>query len=141
MSISSRLSAVLRARRAQENAAQGDLARANAEVNRATARVDERNASLEQWAGPPAGDTTAYLAAVAAGRALASALTVATAAEQAARTEALANQDQLRAAAQRRRSVEKLVERAAELNRRADLATEQRGADDLTGARHVRSEL
>ncbi len=137
MSITSRLGAVLRARRAQESLAQGDLAKANAEVDRASARTSDRAESMEAWSGPVPGDTTAYLAAVAAGRALASALTAAIDAERAARVEAGASQDQVRAAAQRRRSVEKLVERAAELMRREELAAEQRGTDDVTGARHV----
>jgi flagellar protein FliJ len=137
MSIQSRLSAVLRARRAQESVAQGDLAKANAEVDRANARTAAREASMESWGAPASGSTTAYLAAVAAGRALATALTDAIAAEDAARTEAAVNQDQLRAAAQRRRSVEKLVERAAEAGKREELAAEQRGTDEIAGARHA----
>jgi flagellar FliJ protein len=137
MSITSRLTAVLRARRAQETVAQGDLAKANAEVYRANARTAARSASMEDWGSPSSGSSTAYLAAVAAGRALASALTDAVAAEDAARTEAAANHDQLRAAAQRRRSVEKLVERADEAGRREELAAEQRGTDDISGARHA----
>jgi flagellar protein FliJ len=135
----SRLDAVLRVRRAQEGAAQGDLARANAEVGRARRRTARRAASMEGWAGPDGGDPTAYLAAVAAGRALAVALAMATTEEEAARTEALVNQDQLRAAAQRRRSVEKLVERAAEQNRVEELAAEQSAVDDIAGVRRGRS--
>jgi flagellar protein FliJ len=137
VSITSRLGAVLRARRAQETLAQGDLARANAEVEQAQAQTADREESMDSWPGPVSGDSNAYLAAVAAGRALASALSAAQAAEEAARTEAAVNQDQLRVAAQRRRSVEKLVERAAEQGRLADLAAEQRGVDDLSGARHL----
>ena len=137
MSITSRLAAVLRARRAQESLAQGDLARANAEVDRAQEKTADRSASMDGWGGPPSGHSSAYLAAVAAGRALAFALSAAQADEELARTEAAVNQDQLRAAAQRRRSVEKLVERAAEQFRLSELAAEQRGVDDLTGTRHA----
>jgi hypothetical protein len=137
MSITSRLGAVLRARRAQESLAQGDLARANAEVDRAKERTADRTTSMDAWDGPVGGHSSAYLAAVAAGRALAFSLSAAEAAEEIARTEAAANQDQLRVAAQRRRSVEKLVERAAEQYRLDELAAEQRGVDDLSGARHA----
>lgn len=138
MSITSRLTALLRVRRAQESVAQGDVARANTEVGLARARTARRAASMADWSGPAGGDPTAYLSAVAAGRALAVALGMAVDDEEAARTEALANQDQLRAAAQRRRSVEKLVERANELSRRDALAAEQSVVDDIAGARHTR---
>jgi hypothetical protein len=140
VSITSRLSAVLRARRAQETLAQGDLARANAEVDRAQERTAGRTESMDAWDGPVGGHSSAYLAAIAAGRALAFALSAAQAEEEIARTEVAVNQDQLRAAAQRRRSVEKLVERAAEQFRLSELAAEQRGVDDLTGSRHAGGE-
>lgn len=140
MSITSRLAAVLRARRAQESLAQGDLARANAEVDRAQERTAGRTASMDDWGSPAGGHSSAYLAAIAAGRALAFSLSAAQAEEEIARTEAAVNQDQLRAAAQRRRSVEKLVERAAEQFRLSELAAEQRGIDDLTGTRHAGGE-
>ncbi|HET9143759.1 flagellar FliJ family protein [Actinophytocola sp.] len=141
MSVASRLGAVLRARRVQEDVARGDVARANAEVAHASRRTAERAGSLDGWSGPDNVSNTAFLASVAAGRALAQALQDATHAEQSARVEADERRDLLRAAAQRRRSVEKLVERAAAVHRQNELATEQRAIDDLATVRHAGESL
>jgi len=127
---------VLRARRVQEDVARGDVARANAEVDRASRRTAERAGSLDDWSGPQSVSNTAFLASVAAGRAMAQALQDATHAESSARVEADERRDLLRAAAQRRRSVEKLVERAAAAHRHNELATEQKAVDDLATSRH-----
>ena len=54
-----------------------------------------------------------------------------------ARDEADVSRDRLRAASQRRRSVEKLVERAVVAHRQHELATEQRAVDDLATGRRT----
>jgi flagellar FliJ protein len=128
---------VLRARRVQEDVARGDVARANAEVEQASRRTAARAGSLDDWSGPDSVSNTAFLASVAAGRALAESLTAATRAERSARVDADERKDLLRAAAQRRRSVEKLVERAAAAHRQNELAVEQRAVDDLTTSRRT----
>lgn len=135
--VASRLAAVLRARRVQEDVAKGDVARANAEVDHASTRTAERAGAVDRWSGPDDGSNTAFLASVAAGRALVDALSAAANAERAARVDADVSRDLLRAAAQRRRSVEKLVERAAAAHRQHELATEQRAVDDLATGRRT----
>jgi flagellar protein FliJ len=135
VTIRSRLAAVLRARRAQEDIARGALARANAQLDQARAVVSGRGESLTEWTGPRGGDSNAFLASVAAGRALAESLGRAEAARDQAHSGAEDSRDVLRGAAQRRRSVEKLVERAQDQYRRDNLAAEQRSADDLTTGR------
>ena len=137
MSVATRLGTVLRARRVQEDVARGHVARANAEVAQATSRTAERTGSMDSWAGPNGGSNTAYLASVAAGRALAQALRDAVKAEQSAHAGAEQSRDRLLEAAQRRRGVEKLVERAAEAHRRHELATEQKVVDDLAVGRRA----
>ncbi|HEU5474214.1 MAG TPA: flagellar FliJ family protein [Actinophytocola sp.] len=135
--VASRLVAVLRARRVQEDVARGDVARANAEVDEASSRTAERAGAVDRWSGPDDGSNTGFLASVAAGRALVDALSAATAAERSVRAEADVSRDRLLAASQRRRSVEKLVERAAAAHRQHELATEQRVVDDLATGRRT----
>ncbi|WP_157767599.1 MULTISPECIES: cell envelope biogenesis protein TolA [Actinosynnema] len=135
MSVGSRLAAVLRARRAQEDMARGDVARANAAVAQASAGVARREEQLDGWSGPEGGDPTAYLASVAAGRAMAQALGAAEQARREAEDAATGRQDVLREAATRRRTVEKLTERAADQARKDELAAAQRVVDDLWGGR------
>lgn len=136
MTIRSRLATVLRARRAQEDIARGEVARANAALTEARSQADARAAALDDWSGPRGGDSTTYLASVAAGRALASALGAARQAEHHAKDDADTNADRLRAAAQRRRSVEKLTERALAVQRAEELAAQQRVLDDISATRH-----
>ncbi|MFL6142453.1 MAG: flagellar FliJ family protein [Labedaea sp.] len=135
--MTSRLGAVLRARRVQEDVAKGAVARANAEVAEARTRTTDRAGSMERWSGPNDGTNTAYLASVAAGRALAQALRDAVQAERFALAGADESRDRLLEAAQRRRGVEKLVERAAAAHRQHELATEQRVVDDLAVGRRA----
>jgi flagellar export protein FliJ len=133
----SRLGAVLRARRVQEDVAKGAVARANAEVAEARSRTTQRAGSMDNWSGPHEGSNTAYLASVAAGRALAQSLRDAVQAERFAVSGADESRDRLLEAAKRRRGVEKLVERAAAAHRQHELATEQKAVDDLAVGRHA----
>ncbi|WP_018685603.1 hypothetical protein [Actinokineospora enzanensis] len=135
MTIRSRLASVLRARKAQEDIARGEVARANARLADAGELTVERAGAMERWAVPRNGDAAGYLAAVAAGRALASALYEARTQEDAAREISETEVDKLREAARRRRSVEKLVERGVEERRVKDLAAEQRAADEVGSRR------
>ncbi|GAA3043497.1 hypothetical protein [Actinokineospora globicatena] len=135
MTIRTKLAAVLRARRAQEDIAKSAVTMANARLTEAGSYVESRAESMRAWSGPRDGDATSYLAAVAAGRALASALSEARAHERAMRSESEVEAGRLREAAQRRRGVEKLVERVTEEERLANLAAEQRVADEVAGQR------
>ncbi|WP_026421633.1 flagellar FliJ family protein [Actinokineospora inagensis] len=140
MTIRTKLAAVLRARKAQEDIAKGELTRANARLADAGAHTDTRAESMRAWAGPRDGDAASYLAAIAAGRALAAALSEARAAERAAHGETEVEAAKLREAAKARRGVEKLVERATEDERLAGLAAEQKAADEVAVSRHGRGE-
>lgn len=135
MTVRSRLAAVLRARRAQEDIARAEMARANAAVAAARGRVARRADALDEWGGPEGGHSASYLASIAAGQALAHALRDAMAMEQAAQDDAAVNREHLKHAARHRRSVEKLTERAEEAARKDELAAQQRVIDDLSNSR------
>ncbi|RLK53655.1 hypothetical protein [Actinokineospora cianjurensis] len=135
MTIRTKLAAVLRARRAQEDIAKSAVTRANARLAEAGLHAESRAESMRAWGGPRDGDAVSYVAAVAAGRALASALSEARAQERALRSESEVESGRLREAAQRRRGVEKLVERVTEEERLANIAAEQRAADEVAGQR------
>ncbi|GAA3871602.1 hypothetical protein GCM10022243_41080 [Saccharothrix violaceirubra] len=132
MSVKSRLAAVLRARRAQEDMARGAVAKATMELRRAHDVVTDHEDALADHSLPEEADPRAYLAAIAAGRSLASALDQAVSLARSAEVDADTTYDLLRAAARRRRGVEKLVERAAEARRLEELAAEQRDTDELS---------
>ncbi|PPK66481.1 flagellar FliJ family protein [Actinokineospora auranticolor] len=135
MTIRTRLASVLRARKAQEDIARGAVTRANARLADTVAEAAARHDSMEGWAVPRGGDAASYMAAIAAGRALATALSEARALERVARAETDVEVENLREAAKRRRSVEKLVERTIEAQRVKELADAQRAADEVAGQR------
>jgi hypothetical protein len=139
MSITSRMAAVLRARKAKEDVAKAALSRANAAAADARASRQGREDALSTWRGAHAGAPGAFLASVAAGRAMAAALQTATEFTEAAELAALVQRDELRDRAVDRRGVERLTERVADEQRLAELEQLQRVVDDLTvGRAHAR---
>ncbi|WP_030177117.1 flagellar FliJ family protein [Spirillospora albida] len=131
-----KLAPVLRARRAQENAAKGDVARARLEA----VTTDEHARLLDQEleariVHPETSTALAFAATRAALRARATDLSAARAAADRAHGMVGEHLAAWSAASSRRRSVEKLGERHAEAVRRADEAADQRAVDDLTTRR------
>ncbi|GAT71147.1 hypothetical protein HS048_36030 [Planomonospora sp. ID91781] len=127
-----RLSSILRARKAQEDAAKGGVARARAEAGAADRQVEAKEAELQgRMIVPDPSDAAAFVAAMAARRAVAGELSIKIQkAEEAARRVG-ASVDTWSAASQRRRMVDKLAERHQAAVRQADAAADQRAVDDL----------
>jgi len=122
---------VLRARKAQEDAAQGALNQSRAEIRNARALVRRRELDLVGADAPSEGSARAMVASLVARQSLAAGLTSAqrmvTDAEEVER-ERLA---ELADAAKRRRAVEMMAERHADLVRSHDLRTDQAALDEL----------
>lgn len=126
-----RLGPVLRARKAQEDAARGAVIQSRQEVREAQALVKRRALDLTGADAPTEGTARAMVASMVARQSLAAGLTGAhrmvTDAEELTR-EKLA---ELADAAKRRRAVEMMSERHAETVRRHDLKTDQANLDEL----------
>ena len=126
-----RLGPVLRARRAQEDAARGAVIQSRAEIREAQQLVKRRQLDLAGADAPTEGTARAMVASMVARQSLAAGLSGAhrmvTDAEELTR-ERIA---QLTDAAKRRRAVEMLAERHAEAARRHDLASAQADLDEL----------
>jgi flagellar export protein FliJ len=139
MSVSRRfsLSAVLRARQAQEDIAKGTAARARRDAARALDAVADREQALERRPVLPSGTALAFVAAAAAGRHLAADLAAAT--ELVGQADDLVRErtGELSVAMVRRRVLERLAERHAAAQRRAEEAAEQRLVDDLVTSRQA----
>ena len=139
MSVSRRfsLSAVLRARQAQEDIAKGTAARARHDADRAHDAVANREQALDHRPAQPSGTAGAFDAAAAAGRHLAADLAAAT--ELAGQADDLVREraGELSVAMVRRRVLERLAERHAAAQRRAEQAAEQRVVDDLVTSREA----
>ncbi|GAB1643310.1 flagellar export protein FliJ [Krasilnikovia sp. MM14-A1259] len=126
-----RLAPVLRARKAQEDAARGAVLQSQAEIRQAQALVKRRHLELTGSDAPTEGTARAMVASLVARQSLAASLfdahRMVTDAEEANR-EKMAD---LADAAKRRRAVEMLSERHAEAVRKHDLATDQQNLDEL----------
>ncbi|GLW33951.1 flagellar export protein FliJ [Actinoplanes regularis] len=126
-----RLAPVLRARKAQEDAARGDLTQSRAEIQEAQALVKRRQLELVGADAPSEGSARAMVAALVARQSLAAgvfgAQRMVTDAEAVEREKMAALTD----AAKRRRAVEMLSERHAALVRAHDLRTDQANLDEL----------
>ena len=126
-----KLAPVLRARKAQEDAAQGALNQSRAEIRHAQALVKRRRLDLVGADAPSEGSARAMVASLVARQSLAAGLSGAqrmvTDAEEVERERLAA----LAEAAKRRRAVEMLAERHAEAVRAHDLRTDQASLDDL----------
>ena len=133
-----RLASVLRARRAQEDAAKAAAVRARAEADAAAVRARRREAALDGSGMPGRTSAVAFSAAMWARQALAAELAVAQAAARTADETVEESLADLTAAAVRRRTLEKLEERHAATRRHAADTAAQTAIDDLTTAVHHR---
>jgi flagellar export protein FliJ len=126
-----KLAPVLRARRAQEDAAQGALNQSRAEIRHAQSLVKRRRLDLVGADAPSEGSARAIVASLVARQSLAAGLSGAqrmvTDAEGVERERLAALAD----AAKRRRAVEMLAERHTEAVRAHDLKVDQANLDDI----------
>jgi flagellar FliJ protein len=126
-----RLGPVLRARKAQEDAARGAVNQSRAEIRDAQALVKRRSLDLVGSEAPNEGTARAMVASIVARQSLAGALISAQRmvddAEQVERERIAVLAD----AAKRRRAVELMAERHADLVRANDLRKDQAALDEL----------
>ncbi len=126
-----RLGPVLRARKAQEDAARGAVIQSRREIRDAQALVKRRALDLAGADAPTEGTARAMVASMVARQSLAAGLTGAH--RMVADAEELTRDKlaELADAAKRRRAVEMMAERHAETVRRHDLQTDQANLDEL----------
>ena len=126
-----RLGPVLRARRAQEDAARGAVNQSRAEILQAQALAKRRALHLAGAEAPTEGTARAMVASMVARQSLAASLSGAH--RMVADAEELTREKiaELADAAKRRRAVEMMAERHAETVRRHDLKTDQANLDEL----------
>lgn len=126
-----RLAPVLRARKAQEDAARGAVIQSRADIREAQALVKRRRLELIGADAPSEGSARAMVAALVARQSLAAgvfgAQRMVTDAEEVERERLAALSD----AAKRRRAVEMMAERHAATVKAHDLRTDQAGLDEL----------
>jgi flagellar protein FliJ len=135
-----KLAPVLRARKAQEDAAQGALNASRAEIRHAQALVKRKRLDLVGADAPTEGSARAMVASLVARQSLAASLSGAqkmvTDAEE-VEQERLAV---LAEAAKRRRAVEMLAERHAEAVRTHDLKVDQTNLDEIAVTSKARNQ-
>jgi flagellar FliJ protein len=126
-----RLGPVLRARKAQEDAAKGAVIQSRQEIRDAQALVKRRQLDLAGADAPTEGTARAMVASMVARQSMAA--TISGAHRMVADAEELAREKQadLADAAKRRRAVEMMAERHAETVRDHDLKTEQKNVDEM----------
>jgi hypothetical protein len=126
-----RLGPVLRARKAQEDAARGAVNQSRVEIREAEALAKRRHLDLVGAAAPTEGTARAMVASLVARQSLAASLfgaqRMVTDAEEVERERLAALAD----AAKRRRAVETMAERHAELVRAHDQRVDQAALDEL----------
>ncbi|GIE27940.1 hypothetical protein Ait01nite_009850 [Actinoplanes italicus] len=126
-----RLAPVLRARKAQEDAARGAVIQSRAEIREAEALVKRRKLDLVGADAPSEGSARAMVAALVARQSLAAGLfdaqRMVTGAEQIEQEKLAVLAD----AAKRRRAVEMMAERHAVTVKAHDLRTDQAALDEL----------
>jgi hypothetical protein len=134
-----RLGPVLRARKAQEDAARGAVIQSRQEIREAQALAKRRALDLAGADAPTEGTARAMVASIVARQSLAASLSGAhrmvADAEELTREKVAALAD----AAKRRRAVEMMAERHAELVRRHDLTTDQANLDELAVTQKARN--
>ena len=134
-----RLAPVLRARKAQEDAARGAVNQSRAEIREAEQLVKRRKLQLVGAEAPTEGTARAMVAGMVARQSLAASLFSAqrmvTDAEEVERERTA----ELADAAKRRRAVEMMAERHAELVRVHDLRTDQASLDELATTAKARN--
>lgn len=126
-----RLGPVLRARKAQEDAASGAVAQSRAEQRDAAALVKRRQLELTGADAPTEGTARAMVASLVARQSLAAGLS--SAHRMVADTEQVTRERvaMLADAAKRRRAIELMAERHAEAVRLHDIAVDQASVDEL----------
>jgi flagellar FliJ protein len=126
-----RLGPVLRARKAQEDAAKGAVLQSRQEIREAQALVKRRHLDLTGADAPTEGTARAMVASLVARQSMAA--TLSGAHRMVADAEELAREKQaeLADAAKRRRAVELMAERHAETVKAHDLRTEQLNLDEM----------
>jgi flagellar export protein FliJ len=129
-----RLGAVLRARKAQEDAAKAAVVRARNDAATAHSAVRARNDDLDRRRAPDAATSAAFAATLSARQAIASALSAAVGVAQLADDTVKERLDDLTDAAVQRRTIEKLQERHDLTRKRTEAAAEAKAVDDLTTA-------
>jgi flagellar FliJ protein len=134
-----RLAPVLRARKAQEDAARGAVIQSRAEIREAEALVKRRKLDLVGADAPSEGSARAMVAALVARQSLAAGLfdaqRMVTSAEQIEQEKLAALAD----AAKRRRAVEMMAERHAAIVKAHDLRTDQAALDELAVTAEARN--
>jgi flagellar FliJ protein len=126
-----RLGPVLRARKAQEDAAKGAVIQSRQEIREAQALVKRRQLELTGADAPTEGTARAMVASLVARQSMAATLSGAHRMVADAEETALEKQAELADAAKRRRAVELMAERHAETVRAHDLKTEQLNLDEM----------
>ena len=126
-----RLGPVLRARKAQEDAARGAVVQSRAEMRDAAALVRRRQLELAGADAPTEGTARAMVASMVARQSLAASLSGAHRMVTEAEVQTTELVAELAEAAKRRRAVEMMAERHAEAVRVHDLAVDQRNVDEL----------
>jgi flagellar protein FliJ len=126
-----RLGSVLRARKAQEDAAKGAVMQSRAEIRNAEALVKRRQFDLAGADAPTEGTARAMVAAMVARQSLAATLNGAHRLVAEAQDTTREKIAELADAAKRHRAVEMMAERHAETVRVHDLATDQANLDEL----------
>ncbi|GAA4932278.1 cell envelope integrity/translocation protein TolA [Actinoplanes utahensis] len=134
-----RLAPVLRARKAQEDAARGAVIQSRAEIRDAEAMVKRRRLDLVGADAPSEGSARAMVAALVARQSLAAGLfdaqRMVTDAEEVERQRMAALAD----ASKRRRAVEMMADRHAAMVKAHDLRTDQANLDELAISAKARS--
>lgn len=126
-----RLSPVLRARKAQEDAARGAVSQSRAEIRDAQQLVRRRHLDLVGSQAPSEGTARAMVASLVARQSLAGALMSAQRIVKDAEELERERLAVLADAAKRHRAVELMAERHAEMVRANDLRTDQANLDEL----------
>jgi len=126
-----RLGPVLRARKAQEDAARGAVIQSRAQIRDAQALAKRRSLDLAGSEAPSEGTARAMVASMVARQSLAATLSGAHRLVAEAEEVTQVRIAELTDAAKRRRAVEKMAERHAETVRVTDLKTDQANIDEL----------
>jgi flagellar protein FliJ len=126
-----RLSPVLRARKAQEDAAKGAVIQSRADIRDAEALVKRRHLDLVGAEAPSEGTARAIVASLVARQSLAGALMGAQRMVEDAQAVERERMAILADAAKRRRAVEMMAERHAEAVKANDLRKDQASLDEL----------
>lgn len=127
-----RLSPVLRARKAQEDAARGALNKSRAEIRDAEALVKRRKLDMIGAEAPSEGSARAMVASLVARQSLAAGLMDAQRMVEDAESLERERMAELADAAKRRRAVESMAERHTEMVKAHDLRKDQANLDELS---------